>query len=215
MGALTLQIMILVASFLFYRILRSGFDSWKAILIDFGIVLFLFGLQYYLQKKQEKSDDNEEIMFPAGPISSFFGANFPSKIASIQPKESKKNHICTREDYGCYLKLNTDTFMDPMERKILTFQDEIGKQKIWKNNQYHIKDEGFYIIQLSCDTDIVPYHAKLTIRGSKNHLHKPIHDGENSFIIHLKGEDKISFEIENANSNVMIHDTTTLYVIRL
>lgn len=211
MGPLTLQIMILVASFLFYRILRSGFDSWKAILIDFGIVIFLFGLQYYLQKKQEKT--NIENIFPAGPLSTFFGANFPPKIAT--PFLTKTDNVSIRPEYGCYLQLSNDIFIEPMKRKTLYFNDKLSRKDIWKNNQFQIQQNGFYIIQLTLDTDIVPYASKLSIVGKKNQIDKSIHDGENSFIIYLNAEDKVQFEIENPKSDIMIHDTTTLYIIKL
>lgn len=214
MGALTIQIMILVASFLFYRILKSGFDSWKAIFVDFGIVLFLFGLQYYLQIKQENSDTNAEVMFPAGPISSFFGANFPSKISTFQTKKTN-NKVCLKPEYGCYLKLSQDTFVQPKERKILSFNDQIKSKNIWNNNQFYVNETGFYIIQFSCDTDTIPYSAKLSIQGEKNQLDKAVHNGENSFVVYLIGEDRINFELENPKYNVMIHDTSTLYVIKI
>jgi hypothetical protein len=155
MGPLTLQIMILIASFMFYRILKSGFDSWKAILIDFGIVIFLFALQYYLQNKQQSestSIQNKEI-FPVSILSNFFGAKFPNKIAlnNIQPLDSTKNEISIRPEYGCYLKLSSDIFMDPKQRKILHFTDKVDIQKMWRNNHFQIEQDGFYIIQLTCD----------------------------------------------------------------
>ncbi len=206
--------MILVASFLFYRILKTGFDSWKAILIDFGIVLFLFGLQYYLQKNQSK---NTETMFPAGPLSTFFGTSFPSKIAMdefihpITPISSMKS-----EDNGCYLQLKDDLFLNPKEKKILQFNNKIENQ-LWRNesDQFHIHHSGFYMAQMTCDVDNVPYAAKLSLKGKMNHIDKTIHNGENSFVVYLKGEDDIQIELENLKNNVMIQDTTTLYFIKL
>jgi hypothetical protein len=243
MGPLSLQIMILVASFLFYRILKTGFDSWKAILIDFGIVVFLFALQYYLQRNQEKSNINE-TMFPAGTLSSFFGASFPSKIAT---KHQVEKNISTRPEYGCYLQLSSDTFIDSKTKRILHFTDKIHPQSssnpelkiqslalnlvqeitsgrwsgtaknqdIWNDQKFNVKNDGFYIVQMTLDTDIIPYSSKLSIRGKNNRIDKTVHDGENSFIVYLKGNDNVHFELENSNHNIMLHDTTTLYIIQL
>jgi hypothetical protein len=218
MGALTIQIMILVASFLFYRILKSGFDSWKAILIDFGIVLFLFGLQYYLQTKQNKSD--EQSMFPAGPLSTFFGTAFPSKIALnevIHPITTRPLFSGTEVSEsrcGCYLQLKNNLFMDPNQKKILQFNSKIENES-WRGDHFHIKNSGFYMIQMTCDIDNVPYSAKLSLKGKNNQIDKTIHDGENSFIVYLKGDDEIHLELENLKNNVMLQDTTTLYLIKL
>lgn len=218
MGPFTIQIMILVASFLFYRILKSGFDSWKAILIDFGIVLFLFGLQYYLQTKQKNNSDDQS-MFPAGPLSTFFGTSFPSKIAldtfmppvSPRPLENSED-----QRYGCYLQFKDHLFMNPKEKKIIEFNNKI-ESRYWKpdQNQFHVKDSGFYMIQMTCDVDNIPYSAKLSLKGKINNIDKTIHDGENSFVVYLKGQDELQFEIENLKNNVMIQDTTTLYLIKL
>jgi hypothetical protein len=229
MGPLTIQIMILVASFLFYRILKSGFDSWKAILIDFGIVLFLFGLQYYLQKNQVKSNSNNESMFPAGPLSTFFGTSFPSKIAmdDLLPTITPRPMETSR--YGCYLQLKDHLFMDPKQKKILHFDNKIENQvKFSSDGKNHsiicpmnsdhklnIEESGFYMVQMSCDVDQVPYSAKLSLRGSSNDIDKTVHDGENSFVVYLKGEDQIEIELENLKNNIMIQDSTTLYLIKL
>lgn len=212
MGPLTLQIMILVASFLFYRILKTGFDSWKAILIDFGIVIFLFALQYYLQRNQEKTNMNETI-FPAGTLSSFFGASFPSKVAT---KHEVNKNVSTRPEYGCYLQLSEDTFIDSKMKRILHFTDKTHKkQDIWNHQKFNVKNDGFYIVQMTLNTDIIPYSSKLSIHGMNNHIYKTVHDGENSFIVYLKGNDNVQFELENSNHNIMLHDTTTLYMIQL
>jgi hypothetical protein len=230
MGPLTIQIMILVASFLFYRILKSGFDSWKAILIDFGIVLFLFGLQYYLQKNQNKSSNDSQTMFPAGPLSTFFGTSFPSKIAmdefinpiSARPQESSR--------YGCYLQLKDHLFMDPKQKKILHFNNKIDTHALLASDdkgtivcpmsgdhKLHIKESGFYMVQMTCDVDQVPYSAKLSLKGGKmnDQVDKTVHDGENSFIVYLRGGDEIQIELENLKNNIMLQDTTTLYLIKL
>lgn len=210
--------MILVASFLFYRILKSGFDSWKAILIDFGIVLFLFGLQYYLQMKQRNNTDDQS-MFPAGPLSTFFGTTFPSKIAldTVMPTIGERPSVKPEEPrYGCYLQFKDHLFMNPKEKKIIEFNNKIESQ-YWKpdHHQFRVKDSGFYMIQMTCDVDNIPYSAKLSLRGKINNIDKTIHDGENSFVVYLKGQDELQLEIENLKNNVMIQDTTTLYLIKL
>ena len=119
--------------------------------------------------------------------------------------------------YGSYLQLSDDLFLDPKEKQTLKLSNKIQNQneKIWKDNQFHIPEDGFYIVQMTCLTDIIPYSAKLSIRGDQNHTDKIIHDGENSFIIYLKGEDHISFEIENHRNKVMLQDSTTLYIVKL
>jgi hypothetical protein len=207
MGPLTIQIMILVASFLFYRILKSGFDSWKAVLIDFGIVAFLFGLQYYLQKNQ-KNNSEDQTMFPAGPLSTFFGTSFPSKIAMDELLPSITPRPVEVLKYGCYLQLKDHLFMDPKQKKILHFDNKMedrvkfvneGKDHhsicpMYGNHKLHIKESGFYMVQMSCDVDQVPYSAKLSLKGSKN---------------------QIEIELENLKNNIMIQDTTTLYLIKL
>ena len=231
MGPLTIQIMILVASFLFYRILKSGFDSWKAVLIDFGIVIFLFGLQYYLQKKQ-KNNSEDQSMFPAGPLSSFFNVTFPSKIAlkELQPPITPISTMLPDDPhsvpsslslsrpssgpYGCHLQLKESLFMVPKQKKILHFENKIDNQ-VWTENRFHIKDSGFYIIQMTCDVDTVSYSAKLSLRGNQNEIDKIVHDGENSFVIYLKGDDEIYLELENLKNNIMIQDTTTIYIVKL
>ena len=231
MGPLTIQIMILVASFLFYRILKSGFDSWKAILIDFGIVIFLFGLQYYLQKNQSKSNNDSQSMFPAGPLSTFFGTSFPSKIAMDDLLSSVSPRPIESSRYGCYLQLKDHLFMDPKQKKILHFDNKIDSHSLLASdtnlssitcpmsgdNKLHIKESGFYMIQMTCDVDQVPYSAKLSLKGEKmnDHVDKTIHDGENSFIVYLRGNDDIQIELENLKNNIMIQDTTTLYLIKL
>ena len=229
MGPFTIQIMILVSSFLFYRILKSGFDSWKAVLIDFGIVLFLFGLQFYLQKKQKNNSDDQS-MFPAGPLSSFFGTTFPSKIAMDESLPSITPRPVEISRYGCYLQLKDHLFMDPKQKKILHFDNKMEDQvkfasegkhnqsiicPINKEHKLHIKESGFYMVQMSCDVDQVPYSAKLSLKGSKNQIDKTIHDGENSFVFYLGSEDNIEIELENLKNNIMIQDTTTLYLIKL
>lgn len=249
MGPLTIQILILVATFLFYRVLKSGFDSWRSIIIDFGIVIFLFWLQYYLQSKQNSNYHNSEdaegntlyempketSVFPAGSISSMIGATFPAKIASkIQEafpvhtasnsffgpnaSLSKKNlPVTPRPTQAAFLKLNESIYFEPMEKKIIKFNKkfEQGGQQLFQNDKLHVKENGIYMIQIDCQTDIVPYHVKLSILGEKNQIHKSVHEGENSFVVHLNGEDKIYFEMENTKSDVMLLDETSMYVIKL
>lgn len=211
MGPLTIQIMILIASFLFYRILKTGFDSWKALLIDFAIIAFLFGLQYYLQTKQQKTENNVNNefaidMFPTSILSTFLNTKFPTKIAT--------NNISVRPEHGSFLQLSNDTYVESGKKEILHFTNKLENQ-LWKDNKFHISKEGFYIVQMTCDTDIVPYSSKLTIHGQKNHIDKIIHDGENSFIVYLRSNDHIHFEIENDKHNIMMNDTTTLYIVKL
>lgn len=216
MGPLTIQIMILVASFLFYRILKSGFDSWKAVLIDFGIVIFLFGLQYYLQKKQ-KNNSEDQSMFPAGPLSTFFNTSFPTSIALDELQHPITPIPIMKSDesrYGCHLQLKDHLFMDPKQKKILQFDNKIDNH-VWMENRLHIKDSGFYIIQMTCDVDTVSYSAKLSLRGKQNEIDKIVHDGENSFVVYLKGNDEIYLELENLKNNIMIQDTTTIYIVKL
>jgi len=229
MGPLTIQILILVASFLIYRILKSGFDSWKSILIDFGIVIFLFGLQYYLQNKQNENNISElekQDLFPSGAISSLVGANFPNKIANkiqnvfakkLSTQVPKNADISPRPTQGSYVELSDSTYFEPMEKRILSFSPkfEQGNLNLYDKNGFNIKEDGFYMIQLNCQTDIIPYHAKLSILGSKNQIQKSVHDGENNFVVHLYANDKIHFEIENIKSEVMLLENTSMYMIKL
>ena len=223
MGPLTIQILILIASFLFYRILKSGFDSWKAILLDFGIVLFLFGLQYYLQSKQQNTASNETTMFPSGSLSTLLGVSFPSKIetdltTSLNNLASNVNNSnSSKTTKGTYLVINDSIFLESNEKRMISFvkKFEQGDTNLFQNNLINIRENGFYLIQLTCQTDIVPYHAKLSLVGSKNQIQKSIHDGENNFIVHLVGEDFVYFEIENTKSNVMLLDNTSMYFIKL
>jgi hypothetical protein len=53
------------------------------------------------------------------------------------------------------------------------------------------------------------------INGKLNQINKIIHDGENSFIVHLQGKDNIYFELENYKNTVMINESSTLYIIKL
>jgi hypothetical protein len=228
MGPLTLQLLILVSSFLFYRILRSGFESWKAVIIDFGIIMFLFGLQYYLQKKQQqesignKDDDSNNMLFPANALSSLLGVQFPNKIAM------NKSSISKRPEYGCYLQLANDLFVQPMQRKTLQFTNKINSSDSWKNNKFQVNSDGFYIVQITCDIDVVPDFVstsstdvlehpsfKLTLKGNINEIEKTVHNGENSFILYFKGKDNIHFELENFKNNIMLQETTTVYIIKL
>jgi hypothetical protein len=196
MSPLVIQIMILIASFLFYRILRQGFDSWRALLIDFGVVIFLFGLQYYLQSKQ-----NEQA-FPSGALSSYFGTNFPSRIAigNISEKISTKG--------GIQLQIKNDTYFEPMNKKILKMNKIHGDNWLTKNDHIEILKSGFYLLQVSCHTDLIPYSAKLSIHGKENHIEKSVHHGENSLVLYLN-RDLIQFELENTDKNIsLLHHTT-------
>jgi hypothetical protein len=215
MGALTIQILILVSSFLFYRILRSGFDSWTSIVVDFGIVLFLFGLQYFIQKQQQSN--GEDPSFPSSQISSFFNASFPSKIA-FDSKGNNSNSdlsypISPRPLYANHMVLNENLFFEPLERKELVFFNKISNQMDQKI--LNVPEDGFYILQINCITDVVPFYAKINIRGKLNDLDKTIHQGENSFVIHLKGKDQISIDLENQNQKVMMLEDTEIYFIKL
>ena len=214
MGPLALQIMILVSSFLFYRILKSGFDSWRAVILDFGIIMFLFGLQYYLQKKQNMIENQtNDSLFPSNSLSTFLGVNFPTKIALNKNVEPKAVSLRPMEQ-GSYLQLTNDVFIEPMQKKILQFTPKLQENQMWKNNKIQVND-GFYIVQITCHVDMEPYMAKLTLKGEKNEIEKTIHDGENSFIVHFNGQDQIYFEIENFKNNIMFQETTTLYLIKL
>jgi len=256
MGPLTIQILILVATFLFYRVLKSGFDSWRSIIIDFGIVIFLFWLQYYLQSKQNsyhQSSENsletngtiqkENNVFPSGSISSIIGATFPAKIASkiqqafpVHTANPISNSffdtssifstnntskapltVTPRPTQAAFLKLEESVFFEPKEKKMIKFTKkfEQGSQDLFRNHILNVKENGIYMIQIDCQTDIVPYHIKLSILGEKNQIHKSVHQGENNFIVHLNGEDKVYFEIENTKSDVMLLDETSMYVIKL
>jgi hypothetical protein len=209
MGALTIQLLILVSSFLFYRILRSGFDSWTSILIDFGIVLFLFGLQYFIQAQQNNNGDHKNPSFPSGHLSSFFHAAFPSKISCFNDPGEKVSPQAINSYYG----LNENLFLDPKEKKELIMTDKI--KNISDTNFLNVPEDGFYILQISCITDIVPYSAKLTLTGIKNEIDKIIHQGENSFLIYLKGKDQIHLKIENQNQKVMILEDTDITFVKL
>jgi hypothetical protein len=213
MGALTIQLLILVSSFLFYRILRSGFDSWTSILIDFGIVLFLFGLQYFIQSQQEKNGDTI-LGFPSSQISSFFGASFPAKIAKYNETLTNHSSVSPRPIVSpTYFGLSENVFLDPKERKTLVMYDRIKN----KDNQNYllVPEDGFYLLQISCLTDVVPFSAKISLNGLKNALDKILHHGENSFLIYMKGKDQIQLSIENQNQKVMLLEDTDISFVKL
>lgn len=199
MNSLTIQILVLIASFLFYRVLRSGFDSWSAVIIDFGIVLFLFGLQYFLQRNKNS--------FPAGELSRLFGVTFPDKISFDDPIMS--NLKPSRTIFSLEPKENI--YLEPNQKSILSLASENNID----SDQCYVKNTGYYILQCSVYSDKVSYHAKLSVIGNKNNLFKSIHQGENSFIVRLQGEDQIRFELENGNDPSMILDQSKFYLIEL
>jgi hypothetical protein len=210
MGALTIQLLILISSFLFYRILRSGFDSWTSILIDFGIVLFLFGLQFFITRQQEKSGE-KNLGFPANHLSTFFGATFPGKIANFN--EPLHKVVTPRTFDSLYYGLEENLFLEPKERKEIIMFDKI---KNLSNKKYlSVPENGFYLLQISCLTDIVPFSAKLSLYGQKNEMDKIIHHGENSFLIYLHGKDQIQLSVENQNQKVMILEDTEISFVKL
>ena len=220
MGALTIQLLILISSFLFYRILRSGFDSWTSILIDFGIVLFLFGLQFFITRQQEKNGDNN-LGFPANQLSTFFGATFPSKIANFNESFHAKpisavnpnSSVTPRVFDSLYYGLDENLFLEPKERKEIIMFDKI---KNISNKKYlSVPENGFYLLQISCLTDMVPFSAKLSLVGQKNEMDKTIHHGENSFLIYLHGNDQIHLTVENQNQKVMILEDTEISFVKL
>jgi hypothetical protein len=242
MGPLTIQILIVVASFLFYRILRSGFDSWKTIIIDLGVVLFLFGLQQYLQRQNSVKDTE----FPE-PFSEFFKKTFGAKLDALENKYQISNRPDTGNgtgrgetsngtgngtgrgetsngtSNGTYLEMEDSLFLEPRQRQTLRFIKKYEQGNLVSmvpNNQngphiLSIEEDGFYMIQISCFVDTIPYYANLSIIGSKNRIEKSIHNGENNFVVHLIGSDKIYFEIENTKSKVMILENTSIYIIKL
>jgi hypothetical protein len=215
LSPLTIQILILVASFLFYRILRQGFDSWKALLIDFGIVLFLFGLQYFLQTKQNEQakEPLDDSFFPSGALSSYFGTNFPSKIAL----GTKSPMVSSSGRNGILLEMDQDYHFEPRMKKILNLNKKYteGKKEMWRNEQILIPETGFYMIQFSCHTDVVPFSAKLSLMGRNTFIEKSIHHGENSFIIYLEQQDKIKFEVENTSSKCMMLKESSIVMVKV
>jgi hypothetical protein len=46
-------------------------------------------------------------------------------------------------------------------------------------------------------------------------MDKPVHHGENSFILSLNGPDKIRLEIENGKQKAMILDQSSFYIVQL
>jgi hypothetical protein len=207
MNSLTIQILVLVASFLFYRILRSGFDSWQAVAIDFGVVLFLFVLQYFLQSKQKE--------FPAGHLSRFYGAVFPDKISM----EDEKTEIKHTSDKSQRLLISAapqeHIYLEPNQKQILKLKNSIARKDSIASWDGEIKQSGLYLFQASILTDQLPYHAKLSVIGEHNMMDKPVHHGENSFILSLNGPDKIRLEIENGKQKAMILDQSSFYIVQL
>lgn len=205
MNSLTLQILILIASFLFYRVLRSGFESWTAVLIDFGIVIFLFALQYFLQKRKTP--------FPSGEMSRLFGVSFPDKL-TLEEESQKRN-------LG-FLEIKDNMHIEPNQKINLLFDtsteiDSIESRTLipHTNQTAKITQSGIYMIQITIQLDKVPFHAKFSIIGQKNNIVKSVHDGENSFIVFINGEDEIHFEIENSTKPCMILSKSCIYLVEL
>jgi hypothetical protein len=200
-NSLMIQILILFATFLFYRILRTGFDSWTAVLIDFGAVIFLFGLQYILQLKSKKD------IFPSGAVSSLIGTAFPDHISTGDDEKSKV----------VALRLMDNIYLEPAERQIIQFEKSDPQNAMQQNvsSGLEIHKSGFYMMMVSIQADQSLFSAKMSFIGQKNNVSKSIHNGENNFMIYLQGQDKILFEIENGNSNAMILDTSSMFIVDL
>jgi hypothetical protein len=205
-NSLMIQILILFATFLFYRILRTGFDSWTAVLIDFGAVIFMFGLQYILQLKSNKN------IFPSGSVSSVMGAVFPDRISTGEENESKI--VGTKVTA---FRLADNIYLEPAEKQMIQFEKSYVNNPMQQNvsSDLEINKSGFYMMMVSIQADQSPFSAKMSFVGQKNNVSKSIHQGENNFMIYLQGQDKISFEIENGNSNAMILDTSSMFVVDL
>lgn len=193
-----IQILILFATFLFYRVLRTGFDSWTAVLIDFGAVIFLFGLQYILQLKSKKD------IFPSGAVSSLIGTAFPDHIAT----GDEKSKVVA-------LRLRDNMYLEPAERQMIQFEKSDPQNPMQQNvsSGIEIHKSGFYMMMVSIQADQSQFSAKMSFVGEKNNVSKSIHNGENNFMIYLQGQDKILFEIENGNSNAMILDTSSIFIV--
>lgn len=200
MNSLTIQILVLLASFLFYRVLRSGFDSWTAVLIDFGAVIFLFGLQYLLQRNKTE--------FPSGSVSKFFGASFPDKISFGEDQiVNDKTPFHTRKIYS----------MNPKENIYFESNQKINLPlKVnGLESEVEVIKSGYYLLQCSIHCDKPSLNSKLSLIGSKNQIDKSIHNGENSFVIQITGPDTIHFEIENGIHPTMILDQSSVYLVEL
>jgi hypothetical protein len=200
MNSLTIQILVLLASFLFYRVLRSGFDSWTAVLIDLGVVIFLFGLQYFLQRNKNE--------FPSGPVSKFFGASFPDKINFID--YDNQAVPMSRLMYSMNPKENIYFESNQKMNLVLNIRDlETPVSNIQVNKS------GFYLLQCSVYCDKSTLNAKISLIGSKNQIDKSVHQGENSFVIQLSAPDTIQIELENGMHPTMILDQSSIYLVEL
>lgn len=203
MNSLTIQVLILVASFLFYRVLRSGFDSWTAVLIDFGAVALLFGLQYFMQMK------NNKIAFPSGELSRIVGVSFPDNLSLPIEKT-----ISTRQLLAMQPK--EELFMEPNQKIVLPLKiSRVNDEKYHDAENISVDKSGFYLMQLSILSDKLDYNAKFSVVGDKNNIDKSIRYGENSFVIYLNGKDYIHFEIENGIHPSMILNQSSIYFVEL
>jgi hypothetical protein len=210
MNSLTIQILVLLASFLFYRVLRSGFDSWTAVVIDFSAVIFLFGLQYFLQKNKNE--------FPSGPVSKFFGASFPDKISF----EDNSNRASDHDHRSNQAILNSRLIYSMNPKENIYFESN-QKMNLGLNireietpvSKIEVKKSGFYLLQCSVYCDKSTLNAKISLIGSKNQIDKSIHQGENSFVIQLSGPDTVQIELENGMHPTMILDQSSIYLVEL
>jgi hypothetical protein len=212
MNSLTIQILILIASFLFYRVLRSGFDSWTAVLVDFGIVLFLFGLQYFLQKKNTP--------FPSGEMSRFFGVSFPEKLFLEKGQEQGQGQGQRREQGQgqrnlIFLEIKDDFHIQPNQKISIPSDISLSTSNLSAENSIKIPKSGVYMVQVTMSLDKIPFSAKFSIIGQKNNIVKSVHDGENSFIVSINEDEDIHFEIENSTKPCMILGQSTIYLVEL
>lgn len=208
MNSLTIQVLILIASFLFYRVLKSGFDSWQAVLIDFGVVAFLFGLQYFLQKQNN-------TRFPAGELSRFFGASFPDKISfGEEHQKPAQKTVQLPQRVILFIQPKEEIYLEGNQKMILPIK--IGEQdnNTQEKESVKIQNSGLYLLQFSLLSDKTSYHAKLSITGSRNNIEKSVHYGENCFIMQLNS-DNIHFEIENGIHPAMILSSSSIYLVQL
>jgi hypothetical protein len=152
-------------------------------------------------------------LFPSGALSSYFGTSFPNKIAigsEVSPVE-----LPTRN--GILLEMDQDYHFEPRMKKILNMRKKQseGKKEMLKNGQVHIPESGFYMIQVSCHTDVVPFSAKLSLVGRNTFIEKSVHHGENSFIVYLEQQDKIKFEIENTDHKCMMLKDSSIVMVKV
>ena len=213
MNSLTIQVLIVIASFLIYRILRTGFDSWKAVLIDFAIVAFLFALQYFLQTKAGANSQLKKFI-PSTSLSTLLGVSFPDSLKLDQSTEEPCK-TC-KEKVFLSLKFPENIYFESGKRISINLKSEEESER-WENSSKLkiVNPQEYYMIQFSIETDKTQLDAKISMCGDQNNIFKSVHRGENVYLVKFNGPDTISFEFENGHSDGMILETSTIHILKI